>query len=358
MTQANDIIYSIGLMSGSSMDGLDVALCSFQKNNFYNYEIIDGKTFAYNDDLLDKLSEVSEMSAKEILLLDIELGRYYGECVNKFLKTNREEVKFISSHGHTIYHDIKQQLTCQIGNGAVIAAETKIPVVCDFRKTDVALGGQGAPLVPVGDRDLFSQYDICINLGGIINITNYDKALNKITAYDICAGNQVLNYFASKLGLEFDNNGETASKGMPVMPLLEKLNQLEFMNSKPPKSLDKFWIHQEVIPIMESTNRNVEDLLCTFCHHIALQISKNIPSHFKYPKLLITGGGAFNGFLVKLISQYCKGEIAVADDKLIKYKEALIFAYLGLLRWNNLPNVASSVTGASKDHSAGAIYLV
>jgi len=348
-------IIVLGLMSGSSLDGVDLALCEFSGEQYTNWKIIKGQTIEYPDELFNLLIDSQNISAKEFVLLDTNIANFFAQIINEFLVSENVKPHFISSHGHTIFHDIANKITSQIGNGAAIAAQTNLPVVCDFRRNDVALGGQGAPLVPAGDRDLFNEYDVCINLGGIINIT-YKGENNKTYAYDICAGNQVLNYFSRKKDLDFDKEGQLAANGLPIFELLEKLNQLEFLDEAPPKSLDKFWIHEQVIPLLQSYNKPVEDILCTACHHIALQISKNLPKHIKNPNILLSGGGALNTYLVGLIKNYCKGNINIPADDLINFKEALIFAYLGLLRWQNKTNTIPEVTGATRASCSGAIY--
>ena len=349
-------IVVLGLMSGSSLDGVDLALCEFSGELFKTYKILKGQTIEYPDELLNVLFSAQNLSAKEFVLLDTKLADFYAQIINEFLSSENYQPNFIASHGHTIFHDISNKITAQIGSGGAIAAQTNLPVVCDFRRTDIALGGQGAPLVPVGDRDLFSEYDVCINLGGIINIT-FKGEDNKTYAYDICAGNQVLNYFARKKDLDFDREGLLAANGLPIFELLEKLNQLEFLDEAPPKSLDKFWIHEQVIPLLQSYNKPAEDILCTACHHIALQISKNLPKHIKTPNILLSGGGTLNNYLVGLLKTYCKGNIHIPNDDLINFKEALIFAYLGLLRWQNKNNTLPEVTGATRASCSGAIYF-
>jgi anhydro-N-acetylmuramic acid kinase len=349
-------IVVLGLMSGSSLDGVDLALCEFSGNNFKTWKILKGQTIEYSNELFNTLFNAQNLSAKDFVILDTQIADFYAQIINEFLSSENILPNFIASHGHTIFHDISNKITAQIGNGGAIAAQTNLPVVCDFRRTDVALGGQGAPLVPVGDRDLFGEYDVCINLGGIINIT-FKGENNTVYAYDICAGNQVLNYFARKKDLDFDREGLLAANGLPIFELLEKLNQLEFLDEAPPKSLDKFWIHELVIPLLESYNKPVEDILCTACHHIALQISKNLPKNIKNPNILLSGGGAFNSYLVGLIKNYCKGSVYIPNDDLINFKEALIFAYLGLLRWKNVHNTLKEVTGAKRTSCSGAIYF-
>jgi len=349
-------IVVIGLMSGSSLDGVDLALCEFTGSEFKTWKILKGQTKEYPDELFNTLFNAQNLSAKEFVILDTAIANFYAQIINEFLSTENEKPQFISSHGHTLFHDISNKITSQIGSGAAISALTNLPVVCDFRRNDVALNGQGAPLVPIGDRDLFSEYDVCINLGGIINIT-YKGINDKTYAYDICAGNQVLNYFSRKKDLDYDSEGQLAANGLPIFELLEKLNQLEFLDEAPPKSLDKFWIHEQVIPLLQSYNKPIEDILCTTCHHIALQISKNLPKHIKNPNILLSGGGTLNTYLVGLIKNYCKGNIYIPNEDIINFKEALIFAYLGLLRWQNKINTIPEVTGASRASCSGAIYF-
>ncbi len=342
-------------MSGTSLDGVDVACCQFYfESNKWNYKIIVAETFQYDYTWKEKLNHAINSDALHLILLHTEYGAYLGKLVNKFILKNKLPIDFIASHGHTIFHQPEKRMTFQIGDGSAIAAVTGLPVICDFRSGDVALGGQGAPLVPIGDKYLFSEFDFCINLGGFANIS-FDKDDKRI-AFDICPVNIVMNKYAELLGIPFDNDGLIASHGNLNNDLFDELNNLEFYFSKYPKSLGREWVDKNIFPLIEKYKISVEDKLYTFCEHVALQISVILNSE-KTGKALVTGGGAYNKHLISRITDFSTHEIIIPDNTTVEYKEALVFAFLGLLRMNNEINCLSSVTGASRDHSSGAIYL-
>jgi anhydro-N-acetylmuramic acid kinase len=350
----NDLkaINILGIMSGSSLDGLDLALCNFSRTNSqWNYSILKGTTLPYPKEIRRSLDNAIKMNSEELSIFDHKYGKWIGLASKKFLSETRTDANWISCHGHTVFHQPDKAFTLQIGNGNDIAAMTGIPVINDFRSLDVALGGQGAPLVPVGDAYLFPGYDFCLNLGGFSNIS-YNKNGIRM-ACDICPVNMGLNYLAGKLGLEFDNEGRIGRNGKLIPEILNKLNNLDFYKSESPKSLGREWYLNNIKPILD-LDFNVKDLMRSFCEHLAIQISKVINEN-EGKSVLITGGGAKNKFLVELIAQKCRCEIIIPDKNLIDYKEALIFAFLGFLRIYNIPNVFSSVTGASADHCGGAI---
>ncbi len=343
----------IGLMSGTSLDGTDIAYCHFVLDNRrWKYNILDAVTIEYTDNWKSRLTNSMNTNAETLALLNIEYGHYLGKITNEFFKKGGFTPDLISSHGHTVFHQPKKKLTLQIGDGAAISAETGIPVVCDFRSKDVALGGQGAPLVPIGDRLLFSEYDQCINIGGIANIS-FEKN-NKRIAFDICPANMVLNFLSQRLGYKFDEDGKIASTGKANANLLSELNSLEYYNQSPPKSLGKEWVFDTFIPIIHKYSISVQDTLNTVTEHIAEQISSSLQ---KQGRTLITGGGANNTFLINRIKEKSEAEIIIPDQMLIDYKEALIFAFLGILRLRKEPNCLSSVTGASNDNCGGAVFM-
>lgn len=360
----------IGLMSGTSLDGLDIAYCEFEKNKKlvvsgvepWKYKIIFAETIKYHKEWKRKLSSTPDSyrdtkSKKEILKLDVEFGKFIGKNVNLFIRKNKIKPDFISSHGHTVFHQPEKKFTLQIGNGKTISSICKLPVVCDFRSGDVALGGQGAPLVPIADKLLFSEYDFCLNLGGIANIS-FDNKKNHRIAFDICPVNIVLNELANKLGKEFDKGGKIASKGKINSELLSKLNSLSFYKINPPKSLGREWIEKYFFPVLNNFNIPVEDKMKTVAVHIANQIASVVNPQLPTPnsQLLITGGGAYNSHLITCISAYTKSKIVLPDDKTIQFKEAMAFAFLGVLRMRNEINILKSVTGAKRDSSGGKIF--
>ncbi len=343
----------IGLMSGTSLDGLDICYAAFNYPN-YKFRIIEAETIPYEQEWKSTLANSIHLSSKELLKLHSYYGFYLGEKVNSFCEKHQiRKLDCIASHGHTIFHNPKHRYTLQIGHGAAIAFTTGFQTVCDFRSQDVLLGGQGAPLVPIGDELLFHNHDACLNLGGFSNIS-YKKD-NKRIAFDICPVNIVLNYITRKDGLEFDLNGNLAKKGKPIDSLLKKLNQLEYFSSPFPKSLGLEWCLQYIFPLIEDNEESKEDLLATFVSHISEQITKTINEN-QLKTVLVTGGGAKNTFLLELIQSQISAKIILPENNLIDYKEALIFAFLGMLRLENQPNILSSVTGASKDHCSGIIF--
>jgi len=344
----------IGVMSGTSIDGLDIAYCEFKYiDNKWNYLIKFAETFKYNEYWINKLQNAPKLNGCELSLLNNEFGNFIGERINIFSTKNKIKADFISSHGHTVFHQPEKKVTLQIGSGACISAITGLNVINDFRVMDVAFGGQGAPLVPIGDKLLFSKYDCCINLGGFANISlDIDS---KRIAYDICPVNIVLNHYALKLGFQFDKNGEIASKGNINNDLLIQLNNLEYYWRKNPKSLSKEWVDKFFLPIVEKYKISTNDVLKTLVEHIAIQISRIIDTKTN-KNLLFTGGGTYNNFLIERIAEILKIKIKKPNENLIDFKEALIFAFLGVLYLKNEINCLSTVTGAIKNSIGGALY--
>lgn len=342
----------IGVMSGTSLDGLDLLAVEFNKNNSWQFSIKTGATISYSEKWLRLLNSAQSFSALEITKLNIDYGRFIGEQVNAFARKNSFSADLISSHGHTVFHQPENGFTLQIGSGEQIAALTQTTTVCDFRTLDVALGGQGAPLVPVGDELLFPDYDYCLNLGGFSNISFRKK--NKRLAFDICPVNIVLNQLAQKQNRAFDKNGELGKSGQVFNPLLNELNELGFYKQDAPKSLGREWVEQVFLPVLDNYSIAETDKIRTVYEHIAIQISKV----GKTGKMLITGGGAFNGFLIERIKQHSKVQIEIPEKQLVEFKEALIFAFLGVLKISGQINTLASVTGASRDSSSGVVFQV
>ena len=341
----------IGLMSGTSLDGVDLAFCKFEYGSKWTFTIHKAKTIPYTKEWNSKLKNLHLKSAIELARTNIEYGSYLGTIVKDFISRNHLSVDFIASHGHTIFHQPQNKLTLQIGDGNSIAAQTALPVIYDFRSKDVSLGGQGAPLVPIGDKLLFNDYDYCINLGGIANIS-FDQHGKRI-AFDICPANQILNFLSNELGKPFDDKGKIASRGIVNTTLLSTLNSLGFYSDPTPKSLGREWVEEAILPILDHREIKTEDKLRTFTEHIAIQITTIINQ--KPGKTLVTGGGAHNDFLIERIQSLTQSQIVIPSLKLIDYKEAMIFAFLGTLRMRNEINCLSSVTGASRDSSSGII---
>ncbi|HEY4628527.1 MAG TPA: anhydro-N-acetylmuramic acid kinase [Flavobacterium sp.] len=346
----------IGVMSGTSLDGIDLAHIQFRiKDNKWSFEIIESETIGYSLDWVNSLKVAVNFSINELDDLNKKYTQLLATIISDFIKKyNIENIDAVCSHGHTILHQPQKGFTLQIGNLPEISSLIHQTVVCDFRVQDVQLGGQGAPLVPIGDRILFSEYDYCMNLGGFSNVS-YEENGKRI-AFDISPVNTVLNFYANQLGLDYDDKGQKSSTGQINEHLLNELNALDFYQKNHPKSLGYEFVKETVLPIIESYKITVIDKLRTFSEHVALQIASALPT--KEGNLLMTGGGAYNDFLIERIQSYLpEMKIIIPEKKILEFKEALIFALLGILKLRGEINVLSSVTGAKMDHSTGNIYI-
>jgi len=341
----------IGVMSGTSLDGIDLCFAEFINGNKFEFKLIHTRTVDYSERIKSKLVAIETGSALELVKTDVELGTIFGECINQFIKDHKiTKVDAISSHGHTIFHDPKNGFSTQIGNPAQIHAITGIKTIADFRSLDVALKGQGAPLVPIGDQLLFGDYDSCLNLGGIANLSCQHKG--KRIGFDVVVCNMVLNHLAGKEGKTFDENGQIASAGQLKESLLHELNELEYFSLPPPKSLGKEQFLEWYVPLLNQSNFTTADLMATMIEHIASQLGRTI----KGGSCLVTGGGAYNQALIQALRKNVSANIHVPENQLIEFKEALLFAFLGFLRLTNQVNTLSSVTGAQQDSMGGCIY--
>ena len=347
--------YVIGLMSGTSLDGVDLVYTRFNKSKEWNFDIIKSKTYPYEDSVIKLLTHISKKSLDEVKKIDVEYTKELSKIIREFIdEFSINKIDFISSHGHTAIHDPSNSFTYQIGNLPNLSKEINHNVICDFRVQDIELGGQGAPLVPVGEKYLFHEYDSFINLGGFANISNHKG--ESLIAYDICPVNIVLNNLSKKIGKDFDNKGSIASSGKLILNLYEELENLKYYQSSPPKSLGVEWVDANIFPLINKYfDCPIEDLLNTLSNHIANQISNNLND---FDKVLVTGGGAYNDYLIDIIRSKTDSEIIIPSKNIIEFKEALIFAFLGVLRYLNINNCYSSVTGASKDHCSGKIFLL
>jgi anhydro-N-acetylmuramic acid kinase len=345
---AEKIKYTVlGIMSGTSLDGIDLAICIFTKNQAWEYKIEKSNTLKYPISWKSKLATLHTQNKAIVEQTDIQFGQYIGETINTFL--NGEKVDFIASHGHTIFHQPENNYTLQIGCGKTISQATKITTINDFRSLDVSLNGQGAPLVPIGDLLLFPKHKYCINLGGFANISI--KKNDEIIAFDICPANIVLNNICKELGIEYDYNGDISREGKIIPTLLQQLNQLDFYIKKAPKSLGREWVEEHISPILK--NHKPENLLCTFCEHIAIQIGKFAADE----SALFTGGGVFNSYLMERITFHSKAKILLPNKELIEFKESLIFAFIGVLKIRGEVNCLKTVTGADIDNCGGIIHF-
>lgn len=341
-------------MSGTSLDGIDLAEIVFNyTDGKWNFEILSAETVPYSSFWKGELRDAINYSEEKLERLDFKYTEKLSEEISKFIKKyNIQEIDAICSHGHTIFHQPNKGFTFQIGNLPRISKVLGQKVVCDFRTQDVNLGGEGAPLVPIGDRLLFPEYDYCLNLGGFANCS-FEKNGVRI-AFDICPANIVLNKYAENLGKDFDEGGKLAASGKVDTDLLNKLNSLSFYNDKPPKSLGLEWVKKQIFPLLDAAAISSEDILRTFTEHIAIQLAQQFSQN---AYVLITGGGAYNSFLIKRLKSLASIEIIIPSPDIVEYKEALIFGLLGVLKLRNEVNCLASVTGASKDHSSGKIML-
>lgn len=348
----------IGVMSGTSLDGLDLVLVNFKlEGEKWTYKLLKNETIKYSSKTKEKLANSRKMSGEQLSLLDVEFGNLIGDSINTFIQKNQLEankIHAIASHGHTVFHQVEKGLTLQIGNGHAISTKTNLPCINDFRQKDVCLGGQGAPLVPIGDLFLFKEYAICLNLGGIANASFKEK--ERIVSYDLAPMNLSLNYLANKLNKDYDRDGEIAQSGSLNPQLLDELNALSFYKKSSPKSLGIEWLDTYIFKLIDQSILSVPDLMRTFCEHQAYQIALAIEKHAG-ETILITGGGAFNLFFIESLKKHTNKNVIIPENTIIEFKEALIFAFLGALYLNSSFNVLSSVTGSTRNSVSGALYL-
>lgn len=343
----------LGIMSGTSLDGVDLALCRFSENGAkFGFQILCAETVPLPEEWMHILKNPFTLSGSELARYHAAFGTFLGKTAKDFLERNLLSADLIASHGHTLYHEPQNGFTFQLGHGAAIAHASGTDTVSDFRSGDVALGGQGAPLVPIGDELLFGEYDGCLNLGGFANISLRNDQGRRI-GFDICPCNYVLNRLAERLNLPYDAGGKLASAGKEITKLAAELDRLDFYHTAPPKSLGAEWAEKHIIPLLGE--ENTLDLLHTLTRHVARQISNTIRLH-GLRKVLVTGGGAKNSFLLETLRSAANAEIVIPNYLTVDFKEALIFAFLGYLRMKGKTNIVASVTGASRDSCAGAFY--
>lgn len=343
-------------MSGTSLDGLDIAFCSFTRGTLgWKYAIKTATTIKYSAILKKKLSTAQHLSGEALVALDVEYGKFLGKTCADFIRRHKIKPDFIASHGHTIFHQPKKAITVQIGNGNALHAACGIPVIYDFRSLDVQLGGEGAPLVPVGDKLLFAEYDVCLNLGGIANLS-MDIKKQRI-AYDICFINMGLNYLMEKIGKAFDDRGELASTGSVNTAMLGKLNRVYAALRLKRPSLGREIFEQRIQPILDEPGIPIEDKLRTVIESSAAEIASAVVSVKENAKVLCTGGGTFNAFFVSCLLEHFRDRAAliIPEEEVVKFKEALVFSFLGVLRLLKQPNCLKSVTGATRDSSGGVL---
>lgn len=346
----------LGVMSGTSLDGVDLVYVNFDYKNSWSYKILLAETVPYPLNWQETLGRAINYSDDSLMELNQKYTDYLAGVISRFIEKHHiTELDAVSSHGHTIRHEPENGITLQIGNLPQIAYLTGQTVVCDFRVQDVEMGGQGAPLVPIGDRLLFGDYDFCLNLGGFANISTETK--NGRLAYDICAVNTVLNYYAKKIGKEFDEGGKLASSGKMNKKLMEELESLDFYSKKPPKSAGMEWVNETLLPVLAKYEDDVAAILHTYTVHIAKRVAAAL-NNDENCRVLVTGGGAYNTFLIRQFKKHSKCHFTIPGNEIIEFKEALIFGLLGVLKIRGEVNTLSSVTGAKEDHSAGKIFEV
>lgn len=346
--------YIIGVMSGTSLDGIDICYSKYILDKSWSFEIIKGETIPYSKKWKNILINAINQEQDSLLAIDIDYTSLLAKVINNFISLNNiSQIDAISSHGHTVFHKPNEGVTFQIGNLKLLSTLTNLTCVCDFRVQDVLLGGQGAPLVPIGDKYLFSKYKYCINLGGFINISFF-KSVNTY-AFDICPLNIILNKYAQKLGYEYDDLGSLASKGNIIPFLLKSLNSIKYYSIKGPKSLGIEWVEKNIFHLLN--NYDSKDILRTIAEHAAIQTS-NVLNEYGNDQVLLTGGGTYNAFFIKRLKNISTSNFIIPSRNIIEFKEALIFGFLGVLRLRNENNCLKSVTGASIDHCTGKIYEI
>ncbi|WP_439184393.1 anhydro-N-acetylmuramic acid kinase [Carboxylicivirga taeanensis] len=346
----------VGLMSGTSLDGLDIVLCEFTwSQEQWHYTLLKHTTIAYPNTWQKRLKEAPALPGKELLMLHREYGQWLGTAVSGFLKGLKWQPDFIASHGHTVYHEPEKGFNFQLGDGNMISACTHLPVIADFRSLDVCFGGQGAPLVPIGDELLFGNYSACVNIGGFVNVS-CPQSQRRI-AWDICPANFVVNRLVKSIGMAMDRDGLMGQQGDLIESLQDDLSSLHYYKQSAPKSLSQEWVDEFIWPIFNNyQSYSLNDRLRTFYEHISDVIAHELSTYVSSGRILFTGGGVYNTYLMKLISEKTKSSVIVPDEVLIEYKEALVFAFLGLLRYRGEVNCLKSVTGAVCDSSSGVVY--
>jgi anhydro-N-acetylmuramic acid kinase len=354
----------IGLMSGSSLDGLDIIYTHLEEvRGQWKFDIQEAECIPYTAEWVNDLARANEKSVPDFLKLNTAYGRYLGEKINEFINRHSidHKVHFVASHGHTVFHEPANNTTSQIGDGATIAAVTGLPVISDLRSLDVALGGQGAPIVPIGDKLLFGSFDYWLNIGGIANITV--KEGENMLAFDICPANQIMNALAQREGKEFDHEGEMAQQGEILQGVLQDLNSQDYYKQDAPKSLSNEAAKQLAFPILFESEHSTNDMLRTIVQHIVEQIAaavKKYPHGKETASMLTTGGGALNNFLAEQLREALAPlnvNVVVPYEQVANYKEALVMALIGALRWREETNSMASVTGATRDSVGGALWM-
>ncbi len=359
--RAQNRMIAAGVMSGTSLDGMDMVLAEFEKvADTWSFRVLCAKGTTYPKDLSERMHKARFLSAEELAFLEHDLSLFWAEHLNVFLSEAKEDCALIAVHGQTVFHQPEKKLTLQLADLGLIASHTGFPVVGDFRRADLALGGQGAPLVPMGDRYLFGEMAACLNLGGFANVSYFENKQH--LAKDLTVANHLLNLLASELGMEFDMDGRLAAMGQVHQEVLSGLQRLEYFGLSGPKSLGYEWFDAEFLPLWNklTAQLSLEDRMRTACAHIAERVASALSA--VQGKLLVTGGGAFNRVLMLEIEKTLPKGLSIKslsseEQCYIAFKEALVFAFLGVLRFRGENNIIAGITGASRDHCAGLIAL-
>ncbi len=368
MSETPSTYHVVGLMSGSSLDGIDLSYCSYSTSgDAFDWELLNHATYPIPDTWKSRLLHLPEQSAKTFVKTHTYFGHFLSEVINDFIERQKITPDFIASHGHTIFHEPNKRFTTQIGCGAAIATQTGLPVINDFRIQDISINGEGTPLAPAADLFLFEGYDFYLNLGGIANLTA--KTVDQLVAFDVCPANQLLNFLANQINLAYDKDGILAKSGQLLPALMERLRDFEYYRMSYPKSLDNSWIKKEVLSIFQQFEEPVQDKLHTTCKFIAEEITNSLSTVIQslkmgknnHYKLLATGGGTFNEFLLEcIVESNTKGnlpiEVVLPEKEIIDFKEAILMGLLGVLRVQNRPNCFASVTGAKYDTIGGIVH--
>ncbi len=354
----------LGIMSGSSLDGLDIALCKFNglDRNKLSFSVEKAVSVSFPTELYERLKSSTSLSTSDLFKLEVSFSKFCAKSVYEHMISSSLKIDYIAFHGHTIFHFPEDGFTTQIGNGSIIAAETGIPCITDFRAKDIALGGQGAPLAPIVEHYLYPGYDLYFNVGGIANLSLHKE--DCILSFDSCPCNQVLNYLSTQIGLPYDDKGSLARKGTISRALIMKWDQLDYFARPTPKSMDNSWVKEIFIEVMDKTEISREDKLATMTEFIAMRLTCDvralIPESQRLISGFITGGGTYNEYLVERIREHMKTiplRLVIPDEDTINFKEAILMALMGYLRVNKIQNTIPSVTGASQPTIGGAIYL-
>ncbi len=350
------MMYLLGIMTGSSKDGMDLSLCGFSGLDNLHWEVIQHWSIPYNNQVLELVELNPSDSLTSVLTKQVGFTKWIANAVNK-LET-KVKIDAIALHGHTVTHLPDQGFTFQMGSGASLYALTGIPVIADFRQQDIALGGEGTPMAPLADLVLFRDYDLFLNLGGIANVSC--RKNDEITGYDIAPCNQVFDFFAKQLGSSYDKDGSWAAEGVLDQDLYNMLGGDPYFSQSAPKSLDNSYIKESFIPKMVNTKITPKDALHTFAHFLAKRIAHELSDAKTIKtKVLATGGGIRNTFFKNLLdNQLAKlqMELVLPSDDIVEFKESILMALLAYYRLNNHENLLAKVTGASRDSIGGALY--